>query len=127
MVQSINDFKRWLSLNEFLNYEDEPVFLLMTPFLVKALSGSHKPFSEIPFTIECYKPMKFDADLAVALGAHAFDTYNDPSLGSGKQCFGEDGTLVTFHSTEFVQRACSGVVIGTLRNGNFRGVGKHLL
>ena len=70
--------------------------------------------------------MKFDADLAVALGAHAFDTYNDPLWDLESSAL-ERRTLVTFHSTEFVQKACSGVVIGTLRNGNFRGVGKHLL
>ena len=44
--------------------------------------------------------VSFDADLAVALGAHAFDTYNDPTVGLGKACLGEDSTLVTFQSSE---------------------------
>ncbi len=95
--------------------------LLLTPWLARPLSLPNSRARRSSFTLSA-SPVSFDVDLAVALGAHAFDTYNDPTLGSGKQCFGEDGTLVTFHSSEFVQMAFGGVVIGTLSNGSFRGV-----
>lgn len=62
----------------------------------------------------------FDMDLAVVLGAHAFDAYIDPSMGEGKNCVGLDKTMITISDSEFIQRSFTGLLIGTLKKGQFR-------
>lgn len=66
--------------------------------------------------------LSFDVDLALALGAHAFDVYNDPSVGEGKKCIGLDDTTITYSSSDFVKRSFQGLLIGTLKKGQFRSV-----
>lgn len=62
----------------------------------------------------------FDMDLAIALGAHAFDVYNDPRKGEGKKCTGIDKTSITMSGSEFIQRTFDGLLMGTLKKGQFR-------
>jgi hypothetical protein len=63
---------------------------------------------------------QFDLNLALALGAHAFDAYNDPAVGTGKRCEGFDSTALTFSSTEFIKRTFKGLIVGVVRKGQFK-------
>lgn len=62
---------------------------------------------------------EFDIELALVLGAYSFDVYKDPNIS--KQSIGLDQTRITFHSTEIIKRLSRGVVIGSIKKGEFGG------
>ena len=64
------------------------------------------------------RPPKFDLFLAVALAGYSFQSYNEAPV-TGKKAYGPDGTIITFTSPELINLAFSGVLLGTLRRGEF--------